>query len=100
MVLATFFTCLAEIHREAALFFVKSMVCVHGRLSSPWTQWHLRLDREQLACMKADLARSFKNILWFSTGLFAGLARLCSELLVPITCPSHPPSFVVMLLFP
>lgn len=56
-------------------FLVKSMVCLHGRLSSPWTQQYRRLDRVQLACRKADLARNFKNILWFSMGLFASLAK-------------------------
>ena len=77
----------------------KSIVCVHGTLSSPRTQQHPWLDHVQLVCTKADLAHNFKNIPSFSTGLFAGLARLFSELLVPITCPSHPPSFAVMLLF-
>lgn len=54
------------------------------------------------ACVhEGRFGHNFKNILWFSTGLFAGLARLLLELLVPITCPSHPPSFAVtLLLFP
>lgn len=48
------------------------------------------------ACMELSLTSCFKNILWFSTGLRDVLARLCSELLVPIMCPS---SCAVMLLF-
>lgn len=49
-------------------------------------------------CMELSLTSCFKNILWFSMGLRDVLARLCSELLVPIMCPSS--CAVMLLLFP